>query len=385
MKTSSISRRVAVIRCRRPTGCGRAAGQRDVDARRRPAALELGGLELRPCAPRSAPSSARRASLAARPTAPRSSGGSCGDAAQQVGQLGLAAEEAHAQRPRARPCRVAPATAASPCWRSSAMRSSMAADPTVELVEGDGRRHRRRSATPSGSGCARPRRRPPRPRPGSPSRSAPTTSVTSLAAAPASSGAPARATSAIRRPGSSATSRTRATGTSNIAPIEARTALGPYGSALPGPSATLPAPNASAERSDGADVAGVVDAPQRQAERAGGRRRPALAVDAERARARAELRDRREHVRRDRHAVQAAALGGVERLGRPAGARGRLDQVLALGDEQPQLVPPLAAGELADLLELFVVGAGDRHGLDTKKGAAPVGGAPVRWVLSLAD
>jgi hypothetical protein len=50
-------------------------------------------------------------------------------------------------------------------------------------------------------------------------------------------------------PGSSVTSRTRATGTSNSAPIEARTAFGPYGSALPGPSATLPAPKASAERS----------------------------------------------------------------------------------------------------------------------------------------
>ncbi len=84
---------------------------------------------------------------------------------------------------------------------------------------------------------------------GSPSRSAPTTSDTSPAGPTASSGAPSRATSAIRRPGSSATSRARATGTSNSAPIDARTAFGPYGSALPGPSATLPAPNASAERS----------------------------------------------------------------------------------------------------------------------------------------
>ena len=45
-----------------------------------------------------------------------------------------------------------------------------------------------------------------------------------------------------------ATLATRATGMAKIAPIEARTALCPYGSALPGPSATLAAPNASAER-----------------------------------------------------------------------------------------------------------------------------------------
>ena len=43
--------------------------------------------------------------------------------------------------------------------------------------------------------------------------------------------------------------RTRASGTSNSAPIDARTAFGPYGSAVPGPSATLLAPNASAPRS----------------------------------------------------------------------------------------------------------------------------------------
>ena len=42
---------------------------------------------------------------------------------------------------------------------------------------------------------------------------------------------------------------TRATGTAKIAPIEARTALGPNGSAVSGPSATDEAPKASALRS----------------------------------------------------------------------------------------------------------------------------------------
>ena len=167
-------------------------------------------------------------------------------------------------------------------------------------------------------------------------------------------------------------SRTRATGTSNSAPIEARTALGPYGSALPGPSATLPAPNASAERSTVPTLPGSLTPHSARQTGPTGRRRPALAVDADRARAGAELRHAGEHVRRDRDAVEPAALGHVDRLGLPARAGRGLDQVLALGDEQPQLVAPLAAGELADLLELFVVGAGDRHGSGQKKGAAPI-------------
>ena len=83
---------------------------------------------------------------------------------------------------------------------------------------------------------------------GSPSRSAPTTSVTSRASISAS-GRPVRAASATLWPGSSPMFATRTTGTSKIAPIDARTAFGPYGSAVPGPSATLLAPNASAERS----------------------------------------------------------------------------------------------------------------------------------------
>jgi hypothetical protein len=40
---------------------------------------------------------------------------------------------------------------------------------------------------------------------------------------------------------------------------------------------------------------------------------------------------------------------------------GGLEQVLALGDELAQLVAPLRPAELADLLERFVVGAGDGH------------------------
>ena len=59
---------------------------------------------------------------------------------------------------------------------------------------------------------------------------------------------PVCATSAIRSPGSSSTRAARATGSANSAPIEARTALGPNGSAQPGPSTTDAAPKASADR-----------------------------------------------------------------------------------------------------------------------------------------
>ena len=63
------------------------------------------------------------------------------------------------------------------------------------------------------------------------------------------SGSRRRRASATRSPGSSPMSLTRASATVKIAPMLARTALGPCGSAQPGPSATHDAPKASAERS----------------------------------------------------------------------------------------------------------------------------------------
>ena len=63
------------------------------------------------------------------------------------------------------------------------------------------------------------------------------------------------AASAIVRPGSAGEQlrrigrrRIRAIGIVKTAPMLARTALGPNGSALPGPRTTLAAPNASADR-----------------------------------------------------------------------------------------------------------------------------------------
>src|SRR5690242_1023431 len=59
---------------------------------------------------------------------------------------------------------------------------------------------------------------------------------------------PAPGTRAIFSPGSWLTS-VRQSASEKIAPMEARTAFGLYGSAVPGPSATHDAPNAAAERS----------------------------------------------------------------------------------------------------------------------------------------
>ena len=72
-------------------------------------------------------------------------------------------------------------------------------------------------------------------------------------------------------------SAARASGTAKIAPIDARTAFGPNGSAVPGPSATHEAPNASRERSTVPTLPGVADAVQVDAQRADGARPPSAA------------------------------------------------------------------------------------------------------------
>jgi len=68
----------------------------------------------------------------------------------------------------------------------------------------------------------------------------------------------------------------------------------------------------------------------------------------------AERRDLRQQggldvVARDEH------VDSVE----PAGERG-IDEVLALDEEEPELVPPAALVQLADELELLVVARGDQ-------------------------
>ncbi len=147
-------------------------------------------------------------------------------------------------------------------------------------------------------------------------------SVAGAASGPARPPASACASSAIVSPGSSATVAARATGTWKIAPMLARTAFGPYGSAQPGPSTTAGGAERERAAQHRADVAGVGDPVQVDGERAERRRRPALLVDGERARARAELGDVREHVGLDLGAAEPAAGGAVALERAPAGRVG---------------------------------------------------------------
>ena len=171
----------------------------------------------------------------------------------------------------------------------------------------------RRSATPRRSGCARPARTPPPRLAGSPSRSAPTSRVTGRVACGdrrsiRRRSAQRRSIELRRLAGSGdqrdplaraarrSTPRARA-GTAKIAPMLARTAFGECGSAQPGPSATRAAPNACARAQHRAHVPRIADAVQVHAQRPARRLGPALLVDADHARARAERRDGRKRVR----------------------------------------------------------------------------------------
>ena len=170
MKTSSISRRIAVRTCRRPTGQAGEPGRvtstrpRRAGCRARPAAeLRLARLE-------------RGLDRLARLVGGAADGAALlrrelGDAAQQVRQLGLAAEEGDAHLlERGRP--VAAAIAASPSGCSSVIRSVIRAPsyppscpaspsppppppPPPPLVRGRWSPPWPRSGTPGRSGCAR--------------------------------------------------------------------------------------------------------------------------------------------------------------------------------------------------------------------------------------
>jgi len=89
--------------------------------------------------------------------------------------------------------------------------------------------------------------------------------------------------------------------------------------------------------------------PERERRRPRPARQVLAPVDADRARRVRERRDLGEQLRRD-------GLAGDEQVDRrdPGSAR-RVDEILALRDEQPELVAPAPVTELADELEPFVV------------------------------
>ena len=266
----------AVIRCRRPTARRRVAGQRDVDAVLGQPRVELAGVELRRARLEQRLERLARlvGRLAHRPALLRRQ---VAHAAQQLGQLGLAPEEAHAQllqlgRRRRRRAIAASASARSCCDPVE----HQSADPS-QLVQRDGGGHGgvQRLGGDRDVGDAVAGRhdvgRQPLPLGADEQRH--------LAV-----GRPAQRLALVRHERHALARQVRrlrrgATGTAKIAPMLARTALGPKGSAQPGPSTTVAAPNASGAAQHRADVARV-------ARRRAGRRRagpaalrPALLVD----------------------------------------------------------------------------------------------------------
>ena len=129
---------------------------------------------------------------------------------------------------------------------------------------------------------------------------------------------------------------------------EARTAFGEYGSAQPGPRTPWPSASACAERMIVPTLPGS-STPCRYTSRSPPRLGPPLLVDADHAGARAERARPRRAAPAPRPRRRGGRTRGVRRL------RG-LDQVLALRAEQPELRPPALLLELADRLELVVVG-----------------------------
>ena len=181
----------------------------------------------------------------------------------------------------------------------------------------------------------------------------------------------ASATSASVRPGSSADASCRASGTANTAPMLARTALGPNGSAQSGPERDASGAERRRRAQHRADVARVVDAVQVHAQRPGRRRRPALLVDGQRARARGQPGGGRQQLGLDLGPVQPAARRAVALDGGPPAASAAASRSSPSATNRPRaLAVAPARAELADLLELLVVGAGDRH-LEEQKGRPP--------------
>ena len=166
------------------------------------------------------------------------------------------------------------------------------------------------------------------------------------------SGTPPSGTSAIRFPAGSSNSLS---GTRKIAPIDARTAFGPAGSAQPSESA-MPAPNASAARSS---VPTLPGSPTRQS----------ASVTALVPRGRSAFR-KTATTRGGCPSVDTSASNSGSNVlacdenvrGLEAGIEPGLDEVLALDREQPELVAPAPVVELADELEPLVVARRDQAG-----------------------
>ena len=331
---SSSSRRVWVSRCRRPTGRSgapgsvtstRSAGNRASSSAASSSAPRVGDQAPRaPGGPRWPPGRRARArpARAGRPRAAVRAARPCARGSAHVaprasvvesgrgdGGLGLGAGS-RCVRSRRGPCDA----------RAWLMRAA----PPSRLVERDGRRHggvqRLRGDRDVGDRVAGRRARPP----GRPSRSAPTSSAPGAPTANVRSGSPARATSATR---ARAARRRRPPAPARP---EDRPHPGPHGlgrtGRRAGPSATQAAPNASAPST----VPTLPGSPPPRARRRGAPPGcgPALLIDTDRPRARAQARDAREQGGLDLVDLPRAA-----RRPRAIRPRGGGHQILALGHE----------------------------------------------------
>ena len=235
---SSIWRRICVTRCSRPAGCGGSPGSVTSIRSSREPPVELRRLELGGALARAAPRAPRWTSFARLPDRAALVGGQLADRAQRRGQLGLAAEVAHAQLlelgalPAARD--RASASRGS-LW--SGRRSGIGGHPICRLVQRDRRGHRHvQRVGPSHAGCAPLHRRRSTPAGrlaplGRRARAPPASSSSHVA--PASRSVAGRARSCARRVASSVGASGRAR--EDRAHADARTAFGEYGSAQPGP------------------------------------------------------------------------------------------------------------------------------------------------------
>ena len=176
----------------------------------------------------------------------------------------------------------------------------------------------------------------------------------------ASRPAPPWATSATRGAGVSPSSA-RSGGRAKIEPMLARTAFGENGSAQSGP---------EHDRAVEQRVGGADDRRRRcrDRRRRAGRRSGACACSAQRSGQTAIARvpepsdgDRGQQLRLDLLAAESGAGGGQHEARLGTGRQPGLEQVLALGREQPLALAVLALAQLADQLQLLVLGAGDHR------------------------
>ncbi len=255
-----------------PDRLRRRARQRHVDAVGAQALLELAAPSSSPARASISASSAWRAWLAALPTAPRSCRRQLGDPAQQLRQLGLAPEVAHAQLLE----RVAGGGGGRSAPRASALSSLDPLDHDAGTL--DGRRVISYSATVAAIaafsdsdaiGMRATRSQAATSSPGRPSRSAPTSSVDARLAC---AGGPLQR---LARAGDQrdplarqlADVATRASATRRSRPCWRARPSAQWGSAQPGPSATTRRRTRRAERMTVPTLPGIPDAVQVDAQR----------------------------------------------------------------------------------------------------------------------